>query len=335
MPEMNRKNAAFFVGPIPIQGNLVLAPMRGYSDLPYRSICRKMGSAMSYTPFAGAIGILTEDKETHLALKYLPQERPVVFQICDHDEERLLDAARQIRSFKPDIIDINMGCSVRGISSRGAGAGLLRDAGKVGKIVESLNSVMDIPISAKIRLGWSHRSKNYLDIARAIEDHGGALIAVHARTRDQAYRGDADWDAIAEIKEAVSIPVIGNGDVKSVEAIDQMTTHTGCDAVMIGRAAKGNPWIFQRRKRKEVPFEEVRQIIHLHLDRMIAFYGQRLGMVRFRKHLAAYLDPLQLPDALRVEILRCPTRSQLHSLLQNIGLKKPRIADSFPEHSEG
>jgi tRNA-dihydrouridine synthase B len=328
-------NTAFFVGHIPIQGNLVLAPMRGYSDLPYRSICRKMGSAMSYTPFVGAIGILTKDKETHLALKYMPEERPVVFQIYDNDEERLLDAARQIRKLKPDIIDINMGCSIRGISSRGAGAGLLQDVGRVGKIVKSLTSVLDIPVSAKIRLGWSYRNKNYLDIARTIEDHGGALIAVHARTRDQGFCGNADWDAIAEIKEAVSIPVIGNGDVKSVEDIDQITTYTGCDAVMIGRAAKGNPWIFQRRKRKEVPFEEVQQIIHLHLDRMIDFYGQRLGMVRFRKHLAAYLDPMKLPDRLRVEILRFSTKTQLHSLLQNIRLKKPHKADGFPEYLNG
>ena len=328
-------NAQFFVGPIPIQGNLVLAPMRGYSDLPYRSICRKMGSAMSYTPFAGAIGILTKDKDTHLALKYLPEERPVAFQICDNDEERLLDAARQILRLKPDIIDINMGCSIRGISSRGAGAGLLQDVRKVGKIVKSFTSVLDIPVSAKIRLGWSHRSKNYLDIARAIEDHGGALIAVHARTRDQGYRGTADWDAIAEIKEALNIPVIGNGDVKSVEDIDQITTYTGCDAVMIGRAAKGNPWIFQRRRRKDVPFEEVLHIIHIHLDRMIGFYGQRLGMVRFRKHLAAYLDPLKLPDRLRIEILQCSTRTQLHSRLQNIGLKKPHKTYGTPEYLNG
>ena len=124
---------------------------------------------MSYTPFAGAIGILTKDKDTHLALKYLPEERPVVFQICDNDEERLLDAARQILRLKPDIIDINMGCSIRGISSRGAGAGLLQDVRKVGKIVKSFTSVLDIRVSAKIRLGWSHRSKNYLDIARAID----------------------------------------------------------------------------------------------------------------------------------------------------------------------
>jgi tRNA-dihydrouridine synthase B len=329
---MNKMNPAFFVGSIPIQGNLVLAPMRGYSDLPYRSICRKMGSAISYTSFAGAIGILNEDKETYLALKYLPEERPIVFQIYDNDEERLLDATRQICKLKPDIIDINMGCSIRGISTRGAGAGLLQDVGKVGRIVKSLTSVLDIPVSAKIRLGWSHRSKNYLDIARKIEDHGGALIAVHARTRDQGYRGHADWDAIAEIKEAVNIPVIGNGDVKTVEDIDQITAHTGCDAVMIGRAAKGNPWIFQRRNRIEVPFEEVLDIIHLHLDRMIDFYGQGLGMVHFRKHLAAYLDPMKLPDPLRAEILRYSTRTQLHSLLQNIRLQKPRKADGTPDH---
>jgi tRNA-dihydrouridine synthase B len=329
---MSMEHASFFVGSIPIGGDLILAPMRGYSDLPYRSICRGMGSAMSYTSFAGAIGILTKDKETYMALKYLPEERPVVFQIYDDDQYRLLDAARHLRALKPDILDINMGCSIQGIARRGAGAGLLQDVGKVGKIVKSLTSLLDIPVSAKIRLGWSRHNRNYLDIAQTIEDNGGALIAVHARTRDQRYCGNADWDAIAEIKEKVTIPVIGNGDVKSVEDIDRMSIHTGCDAVMIGRAARGNPWIFQRRKRKEIAFEEVQEIIHLHLDRMIDFYGQRLGILRFRKHLAAYLNPMELPDRLRIKIIKCSTRSQLHSMLQDIVFKKPQKSNGFPEY---
>ncbi len=325
---MSDLDPAFYVGSLPIHGDLILAPMRGYSDLPFRSICRAMGSAMSYTSFAGAIGILTKDKETHLSLKYLPEERPVVFQIYDDDEERLLQATTQIRRFNPDVIDINMGCSIRGISGRGAGAGLLQNIDKVRKIFKSLTTLLDIPVSAKIRLGWSDQSKNYLDIARTIEDQGGALIAIHARTRDQGYKGDADWDAIAEIKQAVNIPIIGNGDVKSVRDIDKIKSHTGCDAVMIGRAAKGNPWIFKRQNRKDVPIEEVASVLHLHLDRMINFYGQRLGMQRFRKHLAAYLRPMKLPDARRIALLTCSKRIQLNSLLQDIDLAKPDKANA-------
>lgn len=323
MLETSIMDPVFFAHSLPIRGNLILAPMRGYSDQPYRSLCRAMGSAMSYTSFAGAIGILEKDKETNLVLKYIPEERPVVFQIYDDDEKRLLDAAREICKLNPDMIDINMGCSIRGIAGRGAGAGLLRDTAKAGKMIKSLTTHLDVPISAKIRLGWSHRSKNYLDIARVIEDEGGALIAVHARTRDQGYGGNADWDAIAEIKETVDIPVIGNGDVKSIEDIERILSHTGCDAVMIGRAAKGNPWIFQRRKRNEVPLDEVAHIVHLHLERMIDFYGQKLGILRFRKHLAAYLDPMDLPNPTRVAMLKCTSRTRLQSMLLEIGLEKP------------
>lgn len=318
---MCSKQPTFSIGTVPIYGDLILSPMRGFSDLPYRSICRSMGSAISYTSFVGAIGILTNDKDSWRALSFLPEERPVAFQIYDNDEERLLMAARQIQRLNPDMIDINMGCSIRGISSRGAGAGLLRNAGKIGEIIKEMSTQLDLPISAKIRLGWDHQSKNYIDVARTIEDHGGALIAVHARTRDQGYSGKADWDAIAEIKDAVNIPVIGNGDVRSVEDIDQLIAHTGCDAVMIGRAARGYPWIFQRRELKEVHLKEVATIIHLHLDRMIDFYGQNHGILRFRKHLAAYLKPMQLPKSTRTAMLSCTERSQLNSLLQDIGLE--------------
>ena len=184
-----------------------------------------------------------------------------------------------------------------------------------------MSTQLDLPISAKIRLGWDHQSKNYIDVARTIEDHGGSLIAVHARTRAQGYSGEADWDAIAEIKDAVNIPVIGNGDVKSVEDIDHLISHTGCDAVMIGRAARGYPWIFQRRNLKDVPLKEVAITIHLHLDKMIDFYGQNHGILRFRKHLAAYIKPMQLPKSTRIAMLSCTERSQLNSLLQDIGLE--------------
>lgn len=318
---MCSKRPTFSIGTVPVNGDLILAPMRGFSDLPYRSICRSMGSAISYTSFIGAIGILTNDKDSWRALSFLPEERPVAFQIYDNDEERLLMAARQIQRLNPDVIDINMGCSIRGISGRGAGAGLLRDAEKIGEIVKKMSTELDLPISAKIRLGWDHQSKNYIDVARTIEDHGGALIAVHARTRDQGLSGNADWDAIAEIKDAVNIPVIGNGDVRSVEDIDQLIAHTGCDAVMIGRAARGYPWIFQRRKLKDVPFKEVAATIHLHLDKMIDFYGQKHGILRFRKHLAAYIKPMQVPKSIRIVMLSCTERSQLNSLLKDIGLE--------------
>jgi tRNA-dihydrouridine synthase B len=314
----------FFIGSIPIYGDLILAPMRGFSDLPYRSICRTMGSAMSYTSFVGAHDLLNGDQNSWRSLEYLPQERPVAFQIYDHDSKRLLRAAQQIQRFGPDIIDINMGCSIRGISGRGAGAGLLRDVDKVGKVIRELATQLDIPISAKIRLGWDKKNKNYLDIAQTIEDQGGSLLAVHARTRDQGYHGTADWDAISEIKEVVTIPVIGNGDVRSIEDIDRLKAYTGCDGIMIGRAAKGNPWIFQRRERGDIPHQEVASTIHLHLHRMVQFYGAELGILQFRKHLAAYVKPLQLQKEIRIALLTCTDLLLLNTLLENIGLGKAR-----------
>jgi nifR3 family TIM-barrel protein len=319
---MIKTEASFSIRDLHVHGDLILAPMRGYSDLPYRTICRSLGSAMSYTSFVGAIEILSNDETSWKTLEYEPQERPVVFQIYDNNVNRLLEAAKLIRSRNPDMIDVNMGCSVRKVAGRGAGAGLLRDLKKLGKIIHGLTSTLDIPVSAKIRLGWDQHNRNYIAVAKAIEDNGGALIAVHARTRDQAFRGEADWDAIAEIKNAVSIPIIGNGDVKTVEDIDHLKIHTGCDAIMIGRAAKGNPWIFQRRNREEVSNQEVSTILFRHLDRMIKFYGQDLGLLRFRKHLAAYIKLMQISHDRHIALLTSPTPSDLSNQLAKIGLER-------------
>ncbi|MGH2606391.1 MAG: tRNA dihydrouridine synthase, partial [Anaerolineales bacterium] len=250
----------FHVGPIPIEGSLILAPMDGFSDLPFRSICRAFGSAISVTAFVSAHDLIADSLRAWHTLRYLPEERPVAFQIFDSSPERLLEAGRLALRRSPDILDINMGCSVRCVSGRGAGAGLLRDPEKIARIITSLSRELPIPVTAKIRLGWDDTCRNYLEVARAVEESGGSMLAVHARTRAQAYAGEADWDAIAAIKQAVSIPVVGNGDVRTLEDIDRLQALTGCDAVMIGRAAMGNPWIFSRRSRQDVSLEEVARV---------------------------------------------------------------------------
>ncbi|RPJ48007.1 MAG: tRNA-dihydrouridine synthase family protein, partial [Chloroflexi bacterium] len=207
----------FWVREIPVYGDLILSPMDGYSDLPFRALARSLGSAMSYTEFISAIDV-TGGRHPHMErkLKYLESERPVVFQIFDDDPDRLVRAALKLRPRNPDIIDINMGCSAKCVSGRGAGAGLLRTPEKIAQIFSRLTRELDIPITGKIRLGWDDTSRNYLDTARIIEDNGGSLIAVHGRTKAQGYTGTADWDAIAEVRQAVSVPVIANGDVKTV-----------------------------------------------------------------------------------------------------------------------
>jgi tRNA-dihydrouridine synthase B len=306
---------AFHIRNLPIYGDLILAPMDGYSDLPFRTVCREMGSAMSYTEFINALDILNGHPYLHQKLAFLPEERPVAYQIFDNHPDRLLAAALRLQERGPDIIDVNLGCSARTVSGRGAGAGLLREPAKIAVIFQSLTQALELPVTAKIRLGWDEASRNYSQIARLLEDNGAAAIAVHGRTRAQGLRGQADWDAIAEIRQVVSIPVIANGDVLTTADIERIKAHTGCPAVMIGRGAIGNPWIFSRLDRDQVPPEAVLRTIRSHLDRMCAFYGAEHGLVWFRKHLTRYLRPFPLPASLLQQLVTVKQVDEFLSLL--------------------
>jgi nifR3 family TIM-barrel protein len=215
-----------------------------------------------------------------------------------------------------------MGCSVRCVSGRGAGAGLLRAPEKIAQIIKDLSRSLPMPVTAKIRLGWDDSSRNYLEVARAVEESGGAMLAVHARTREQAYGGAADWDAIAAIKQTVTIPVIGNGDVRSLEDIELLRRQSGCDGVMIGRAAMGNPWIFAGRPRGDIPIEEVARVIHRHLDRMVEFHGPDRTAVLFRKHLVRYVEPYALAEDLRAQLLGAREVDGLRRMLGHAGFQR-------------
>jgi nifR3 family TIM-barrel protein len=305
----------FSVAHVPVYGDLILSPMSGFSDQPFRSLCREMGSAMSYTEFINAIDVVQGSPYILRKISHDSTERPVVFQLFDNDPQRLLEAALRLQDYGPDIIDINMGCSVRRVSGRGAGAGLLRSPKTIARIFHALTRALDVPVTGKIRLGWDEVDRNYLLVARVIEDNGGALIAVHGRTRKQGYRGDADWDAIAKIKQAVSIPVVGNGDVRTVADIEKIKTHTACDGVMIGRGAIGNPWIFSRLDRQQVLPEQVRQTMLQHLERMLAFYEDDYGLILFRKHLSRYINPEPLNRDQRHSLLTAVSTEDFLSLL--------------------
>jgi nifR3 family TIM-barrel protein len=276
--------------------------MDGFSDWPFRSICRALGSAMSYTEFVKAQFIVHALEHIAARFTYDEAERPVVFQIYGDDPEELLEAALRLQEKRPDIIDINMGCPARTVANRGAGVGLMRTPLKVARIFRKLSAALEVPVTGKIRLGWDDY-RSYKLIARIVEENGGAAVVVHGRTKEQGYGGQANWDAIAEVKAAVKIPVIGNGDVKSVADIDRMKAYTGCEAVMIGRAAVGNPWIFSRLDRSQVTPEMVRQMVHQHLERNLAFYGPRKGLLLFRKHAMQYLKLQRLSRATRTKIL--------------------------------
>lgn len=308
----------FSIRSLPVFGDLVLSPMDGVSDAPFRALTRSLGSALSYTEFINAIDILNGHPYLDEHLFFQEQERPVVFQIFDDKPERLLQAAHRLMERKPDIIDINMGCSARCVSGRGAGAALLRSPEKIARIFATLTHELDIPITGKIRLGWDSGSRNYLEIAKIIEGNGGALIAVHARTKEQGYSGDVDWEAIGEIKKTVGIPVLGNGDVKTVADIERMKSQTGCDGVMIGRAAIGNPWIFARMERDQVPADLVRKTIRDHLSTSIAYYGPDRGLKLFRKHLKRYLAPYQISSNTLGALLTSTNSDLVGALLDGI-----------------
>lgn len=303
--QMTYSQPTFTIRHIPVYGDLVLSPMAGFSDKPFRLICREYGSAMSYSEFVSVDGILHGNERTGQMLEFDPAERPMTFQIFGSDENKIEEAARRIEQLGPDIIDLNMGCSVPKVSGRGAGAALLREPAKIGRIFARLTRVLSVPVTGKIRLGWDSQSLNYLEVARVLEDNGAALIAVHGRTKAQAYNGQANWDAIAEIKQAVRIPVIGNGDVAGVADIERIKGHTGCDGVMIARAAIGNPWIFQRKDTHEVTLAEKSKLIHRHLNLMLDFYGQERGLILFRKHVVKYVRGLAHIAQVKAKLVTC------------------------------
>jgi len=285
----------FYVRDVPIYGDTILSPMARYSDVPFRTLCRAHGSAMNYTEFVPAGALLHEKNPMWRRLDVRPSgEQPMVFQIFGFDAQELLEAALVIQEWGPDIIDINMGCSAPQVSEHGAGVGMMRKPKLVEETFRLLTKHLEVPVTGKIRIGWDDNSRNFVEIVRIMEDNGASLVAMHGRTRFQKYRGVAEWDPIAELKQAVSIPVIGNGDVKTAVDIDRMKAHTGCDAVMIGRAAVGNPWIFERKAREDVIFAEITAAIRLHLHEMLAYYGDPHGLKKFGRHLKKYLKGLAL-----------------------------------------
>ena len=222
-----------------------------------------------------------------------------------------------MQDWGPDIIDINMGCPAKSISDRGAGVGMMRTPLKIARTFKELSAKLKVPVTGKIRLGWE-KNKNYKLIARIVEECGGSLLAIHGRTKEQSYSGQADWDAIAEVKSLVKIPVIGSGDVKTVADIARMKQYTSCDAVMIGRAAIANPWIFSGLDRDQVPPEQVRQTVEDHLERSVRFYGEEDGGRLFRKYAVQYLLLQTLSRETRKRILQKNPTAEFLRMLNEI-----------------
>jgi nifR3 family TIM-barrel protein len=291
---------------------------------------------MHYTEFVPVEALLGKQRDNRFwqRLDKQPEERPVVFQIFGNEAQKILQAAQNIESLEPDVIDINMGCSTRKVSGRGAGVGMMPQPEVVAETFSLLTKHLSVPVTGKIRLGWDTSEQNFLEIGRILEENGASLIAMHARTKAQKYGGQADWDAIGELCTAVSVPVIGNGDVQTPADIDRLKAYTGCQAVMIGRAAIGNPWIFARIDRGELTLDYVLPAVRLHSQEMMAYYGERAGLLQFRKHLKRYLEDMPEVQDIVSEMLQVETAAAFAELLGEMEAAVIRPLDqvSLPVH---
>lgn len=287
--------------------------MAGFSDSPYRLLCRRAGAAFSWTEFVSADGLRRKDARAIELFRFEEAERPIAFQIFGANPASLLRAALIAESLGPDWIDVNMGCSVKAVAGRGAGAGMLRDPRRTGRIFGMIQKRLSVPLTAKIRLGWDRSTRNYADMARILEDNGAALITVHGRTREQAYSGEADWDAIGAAAAAVSIPTLGNGDLASVTEAECKIAGWGLAGAVIGRAAIGDPWLFGGVSGRNQNTREILETIRAHLESMLSFYPGR-GLTLFRKHLARYLSLQPALARLKPRLLTVESIAQMREI---------------------
>lgn len=279
---------------------LVLAPMAGITDFPFRRICKEMGAGLVFSEMVSVEALIREHKRTHGMLHTDPAERPVVFQIFGSKPASMAEAAHIVSQGAVDFIDINMGCPVPKILKSGAGSALLRDIGLAKEIMAAVVGASKVPVTVKIRLGWDARNIVAVDMAQAAEAAGIAAVTVHGRTKVQGFSGQADWNMIRTVKRSVTIPVIGNGDVRTAQDVKRIMDETGCDGVMIGRAIQGYPWIFREAKHYRetgmvpaAPTLEERQAVMLrHLRDMACLVGEDVGVREMRKHLCWYTKGL-------------------------------------------
>jgi tRNA-dihydrouridine synthase B len=312
------------IGSVKLDNNVFLAPMAGITDRPFRILCKEQGCGLSYTEMVSAKGLFYHNKRTQNLLCIQPEDKPVAVQLFGSDPGLLAEEAARLCEKGADIIDINMGCPTPKIVKNGDGCALMQKPALVAEIVKRTASAVKVPLTIKIRKGWDQSSVNAPEIARIAEANGAAAIAVHGRTRDQFYSGAADWEIIAQIKKDLSIPVIGNGDVFTPEDAAAMLERTGCDAVMIGRGARGNPWIFKRSLKlinegtsiQPPDIKEVLAMIRRHADLCIEHKGERIALREMRKHVGWYLKGFRNAASLRKEANRVQTREQLFSLLE-------------------
>ena len=316
-------SAGFAIGGVTVENPLVLAPMAGVTDLPFRLLCKEQGCGMTYTEMVSAKAILYGNKNTQELLKIGEAERPAAVQILGSDPEIMAEIGARLAEGPYDIIDVNMGCPVPKIVNNGEGSALMRDPGTAEKILTAMVKAISTPVTVKFRKGFANGEETAVEFAKMAEACGVQAVAVHGRTREQYYSGKADWDVIRRVKEAVKIPVIGNGDVFQPEDAARMMGETGCDGVMIARGAKGNPWIFKRsleflrtgQASLSPSREEVREMILRHGRMLIEYKGEYVGMREMRGHMAWYTAGMPHSASLRREINQIETYEDMEKLL--------------------
>lgn len=318
-----RQDRTWSIGNITLDGNLILAPMAGVTDLPFRLLCKEQGADLIYTEMVSAKGIMYNNKNTEELLRIDEKERPVALQLFGSDPDIISEQAKRIEERNFDILDINMGCPVPKVVNNGEGSALLKNIPLAAKIIEKTVKAIQKPVTVKFRKGFGAADVQAVEMAKAAEASGAAAVAVHGRTREQYYSGVADWDIIAAVKDAVEIPVIGNGDIFTSQDAAAMLNYTGCDALMIGRGARGNPWIFRQihtflttgEVLAKPSFAEVRETILRHARMQVAWKGEKRGILEMRGHAAWYTAGYPHSASLRRLMNEVTTYEEMEELL--------------------
>ena len=314
------------IGDVVLGNNVILAPMAGVSDLPFRLLCKEQGAGLLGMEMVSAKAIMYNSKNTEALMEIHPDEMPVSLQLFGSDADIISEMAKRIEDRPFSILDINMGCPVPKVVNNGEGSALMKNPALVREIVSKTVEAVCKPVTVKIRKGFDGEHANAVEIAKAAEDAGAAAVAVHRRTREEFYSGKADWKIIAEVKKAVNIPVIGNGDVTDGESAKRMLEETGCDGVMIGRAARGNPWIFREvtaylengRKEPRPEAEEVKDVILRHAELQTRYKGEYIGIREMRKHIAWYTAGYPHSAKFRGRINEIEGMEELHKGIEEI-----------------